>query len=128
MMKNYPEYAKDVLTPGFISDVDLQYLYKQAVCLVFPSRYEGFGLPVLEAMAIGCPVVAYRNSSIPEVAGEAGLLVNDGDPLAPAIEKVLKDPKLRKDLIAKGRKQAAKFSWEKTAQRTLAVLREAAKK
>ena len=118
-------YAKDILTPGFISDSDLAWLYGHAMAFVFPSRYEGFGLPVLEAMQAGCPVVAYDNSSIPEVAGDAALLVPDGDSLVPAITKVLKDEALRQTLIQKGKARAKRFSWDRTARETLAILEEA---
>jgi glycosyltransferase involved in cell wall biosynthesis len=118
---------KQVITPGFISDSDLAWLYGHAMAFVFPSRYEGFGLPVLEAMQAGCPVVAYDNSSIPEVAGDAALLVPDGDSLVPAITKVLKDEALRQTLIQKGKARAKRFSWDRTARETLGVLSEAAK-
>ncbi len=121
------EYAKDILTPGFISDEDLAWLYAKAMAFVFPSRYEGFGLPVLEAMQAGCPVVAYNNSSIPEVAGDAALLVPDGQTMVPAIKKILQDKELRQDLVTKGKKRAAQFTWEKTAKETLAVLEEVAR-
>ena len=121
-----PEYAKDILTPGFISDADLAWLYANAMAFVFPSRYEGFGLPVLEAMQAGCPVVAYDNSSIPEVAGDAALLVADGQTMVPAIKKVIEDKELRQALIKKGKQRADQFTWEKTAKETLAVLEEVA--
>jgi glycosyltransferase involved in cell wall biosynthesis len=128
LLDSKPEFASDVIIPGFISHDDLVYLYQQTEAFVFPSRYEGFGLPVIEAMDAGSPVVAYKNSSIPEVAGDAALLVKDGEPLAPSIEKLLNDPVLHKKLVAKGRKQAAKFSWHNTAIKTLEILRQAAKK
>jgi glycosyltransferase involved in cell wall biosynthesis len=118
---------KQIIRLGFISDGELAWLYHHAAAFVFPSEYEGFGLPVLEAMQAGCPVIAYDNSSIPEVAGQAALLVSDGESLVPAITKVLGDKKLRDKLIADGKKQAAKFTWEKTAKETLRVLREAAR-
>ncbi len=117
----------NILTPGFISDEDLAWLYAKAMAFVFPSRYEGFGLPVLEAMQAGCPVVAYNNSSIPEVAGDAALLVPDGQTMVPAIKKILQDKELRQDLVTKGKKRAAQFTWEKTAKETLAVLEEVAR-
>jgi glycosyltransferase involved in cell wall biosynthesis len=122
ILNSQPEYAKDVIIPGFLSSADLHYLYQKAAAFVFASRYEGFGLPVLEAMQAGCPVVAYDNSSIPEVAGSAALLVKDGHDLAPAISKLLDNPKLRKELIAKGYEQAAGFSWDDTAKKTLDLL------
>jgi glycosyltransferase involved in cell wall biosynthesis len=115
-----------IITPGFISDADLAWLYANAMAFVFPSRYEGFGLPVLEAMQAGCPVVAYDNSSIPEVAGDAALLVPDGQTMVPAIKKVIEDKELRQALIKKGKQRADQFTWEKTAKETLAVLEEVA--
>lgn len=128
LLNKNPDYAKDVIKPGFVSHDDLAYLYSQADAFVFPSRYEGFGLPVLEAMGAGCPVVAYDNSSIPEVAGDAALIVKDGQPLAPVVEKLLSQPKLRQELVAKGYKQINKFSWPKTANKTLEILRHTASK
>ncbi len=126
LLRQNKAYAKDVIAPGYIEPADLHHLYTHASAFVFTSRYEGFGLPVLEAMQAGCPVVAYDNSSIPEVAGDAALLVPDGTAIEPAIEQVLKDKKLRATLIAKGKHQAAKFTWEKTAHETLQVLKKAA--
>lgn len=112
---------------GYISDAELAWLYANAEAFVFPSIYEGFGLPILEAMQAGCPVVAYDNSSIPEVAGDAALLVPDDESLVPALERLLADPRLRQGLIDKGRAQAAKFTWAKTARETLRVIKEAAR-
>jgi glycosyltransferase involved in cell wall biosynthesis len=91
---------------------------------VFPSIYEGFGLPILEAMQCGCPVIASNNSSIPEVAGDAALLfdANDYTELARLIDKLLQDENLRKSYIAKGFEQVKKFSWEKTVAQLLNVI------
>jgi len=111
---------------GYVSDSEMYWLYKNAAAFVFPSRYEGFGLPVLEAMMAGSPVVTYDNSSIPEVAGEATALVKDGTSLAPAVNELLKSPNLRKQMVVAGKKQAAKFTWDKTARATLKVLETAA--
>lgn len=122
-----PEYSNDVIIPGFVDEPSLTFLYEQARAFVFPSKYEGFGLPIIEAMQAGCPVIAYANSSITEVAGDAALLIKDGTPLAPAAKKLLDSKELRKDLIAKGKIQAKKFTWEHTATETLAQLRRAAK-
>lgn len=107
-----------------VTDEDLPAFYKNALCFVLPSLYEGFGLPVLEAMTYGCPVITSNISSLPEVGGDAVLYV---DPLntkdiASKIKMVIEDEKLRKDLIEKGKKQVTKFSWEKTARETLNVL------
>jgi glycosyltransferase involved in cell wall biosynthesis len=106
---------------GHVSVDELVDLLGAAGCLLFPSLYEGFGLPVLEAMACGCPVVAYRNSSLPEVVGDAGILVPtlDAAALGRAAAEVMGDPKRRDTLVKKGRQQAARFSWERTARQTI---------
>jgi glycosyltransferase involved in cell wall biosynthesis len=108
---------------GHVEKERLAELYRGAACLVFPSRYEGFGLPVVEAMASGTPVVATRGGSIPEVAGDAAMLVEPGDPvaLADGIERALAD---RERLVQAGLKRAQRFSWAETARRTLDVYRE----
>ena len=97
--------------------------YSGAVALVYPSKYEGFGLPVLEAISCGCPVITCPNSSLPEVAGEAALYVNDDDVdgLVDALCEVQK-PKVRNSLIAAGLKQAKKFSWSKMAKTVSSAL------
>jgi glycosyltransferase involved in cell wall biosynthesis len=113
----------EVIFPGFVPDDDLPPLYSAADLFVFPSLYEGFGLPVLEAMACGTPVVTSNASSLPEVVGDAALLVdpNDVQALIRAMSAVLDDKDLRGELRAKGPRQAAKFSWENAAHETLAV-------
>lgn len=99
---------------GFVRDEDLPAVYSLASVFAFPSWYEGFGLPVLEAMACGTPVVAANNSSLPEVVGESGLLVNAGAPeeLAAALMKLLTDEPLRTELVASARKHCGHFLWE----------------
>jgi glycosyltransferase involved in cell wall biosynthesis len=107
---------------GHVSRDELAALYRGAQALVFPSRYEGFGLPALEAMASGTPVVATRSSSIPEVTGEAAILVGgDADELAKGIERAIAE---RERLRAAGLERAARFSWAETARQTAAVYRE----
>jgi glycosyltransferase involved in cell wall biosynthesis len=108
---------------GYVEHEGLAALYRGADCLVFPSRYEGFGLPVLEAMASGTPVVATTAGAVPEVAGDAAILVEPGDPeaLADGIRLALAD---RERLVAAGFERAKQFSWAETARRTLAVYRE----
>ena len=112
-----------VICPGFVDDQDLPILYSGATVFVYPSLYEGFGLPILEAMQCNCPVITSNCSSMAEIAGQAALLIDptNKQSLTLAIKKVLKDKTLRQDLRNKGRKQAEKFSWEKTAKDTLAL-------
>ena len=109
---------------GFTEDGDLPALYRQAELLAFPSLYEGFGLRVLEALACGIPVVASSASSVPEVVGEAGLLVSPTDTAAwtAALRQALEDTALRADLRARGLARAAEFTWARTAARWLDVL------
>jgi glycosyltransferase involved in cell wall biosynthesis len=110
---------------GYLEHSDLVDLYSAATCLLFPSRYEGFGLPVLEAMACGCPVVTYQNSSLPEVAGEAAVLVTDGDfaAMGRAAAQIALDPNLVATLRKSGLVRASEFSWRKAARATIAVYR-----
>ncbi|MCJ7792859.1 MAG: glycosyltransferase family 4 protein [Candidatus Marinimicrobia bacterium] len=117
------DLEKRVVFTGFVPNEDLAAFYEKAQCFVLVSFYEGFGLPVLEAMSYGCPVVASKVSSLPEVVGEAGILVDPNKPkeIARGIEKAIKN---REELIKKGYQQAKKFSWEKCAQETLKVLEE----
>jgi glycosyltransferase involved in cell wall biosynthesis len=114
---------KQFIRLGFVSNEDLVSLYSSATVFVMPSIYEGFGLPVLEAMACGCPVVTTREGSLPEVAGEAAYYVDakDADSIVKGIEKVSSDEKLRSELSKKGLEQAKKFSWRKTAEDTMGV-------
>jgi glycosyltransferase involved in cell wall biosynthesis len=105
---------------GQVADQDLADLYSAASCLVFPSRYEGFGLPCLEAMSCGCPVAAFRNSSIPEVVGDAGMLVADGD--APALGEAASAMIGQRDRWSKaGLQRARRFSWDRTARETIST-------
>jgi glycosyltransferase involved in cell wall biosynthesis len=112
-----------VIRTGYVPQGDLPFLYRGASVFVFPSLYEGFGLPVLEAMACGVPVVASRTSSIPEVAGDAAELVDptDAQAIAGAVVSILKSPARHKALVQKGRERASLYSWEKTAVRLLSV-------
>ena len=112
-----------------VGDEELAIFYQQALCYVLPSLYEGFGLPVLEAMQHGCPVITSKISSLPEAGGDAAIYVDPGDvdDIAQKMMKLISDEALRKKLIEKGKKQVTKFSWEKTARETLKVLEEVAK-
>ena len=98
-------------------------LYRAAEALVFPSLYEGFGLPALEAMACGTPVITSKTSSLPEVVGDAAVLIDPAnvDELAGAITHVMSDQGLREHLVAAGPSRAAGFSWQRTAEQTLDV-------
>ncbi|MDH4127436.1 MAG: glycosyltransferase family 4 protein [Spirochaetota bacterium] len=105
----------------FLEDDNLVFLYKNALAFVFPSLYEGFGLPILEAFACQCPVISSNTSSLPEIAGEAAIYFDPKDDLSikQAIEKVIYNNDLRNNLKNLGKVQLKKFSWEKTAQETL---------
>ena len=118
-------FGGTVVRTGGLDAATLDALYRHAEAFAYPSLYEGFGLPVLEAMQHGVPVVASNTSSIPEVAGDAALLVDptDEDALADALRRVLTDDALRADLRARGPRRAAGFSWEATARATLAAYR-----
>ncbi|MBK5273826.1 MAG: glycosyltransferase family 4 protein [Desulfuromonadales bacterium] len=117
---------RDVIFTGFVADEDMPYLYNGAELFVYPSFYEGFGLPPLEAMACGCPVVTSNTSSLPEVVGNAGLMVDPNRPeeLAEAMGRILEDSELRAKLREKGLRRSAEFSWKRCAEETLAVYRE----
>ncbi|WP_243543959.1 glycosyltransferase [Pseudodesulfovibrio tunisiensis] len=109
---------------GYLSDAELVGVYSGALALVFPSKYEGFGLPVAEAQACGCPVIATRCASLPEVGGDAALYQeNPGEieELASLLRRVAEDPGLRASMVEKGHARASLFSWEKTARLTLAA-------
>jgi glycosyltransferase involved in cell wall biosynthesis len=112
-----------VIRLGFVPDEDLVAIYNLATVFVMPSLYEGFGLPVLEAMACGCPVITSKEGSLPEVAGDAAYYVSayDMDDIADGIEKVFNDDNLQKELKQKGLEQVKKFSWKTTAEETLKV-------
>ena len=109
----------------YLSDELVALFYSKADVFVYPSHYEGFGLPVLEAMTLGTAVVTSNTSSIPEVTGDAAILIDPNDPiqLAEAILKVISDSQLRQDLIEKGKAKAKLFSWERTAKETLKAYR-----
>jgi glycosyltransferase involved in cell wall biosynthesis len=112
-----------VIFAGFISKEDLLQAYNAASLLVYPSLYEGYGYPPLEAMACGCPVAASNVTSIPEICGDAALYFDPCDTaaMARAMESILTDASLRERCVAKGFEQVRKFSWETTARQTLAA-------
>jgi glycosyltransferase involved in cell wall biosynthesis len=109
---------QDVRFFGFVPDRTLAALYRMAAVFAFPSLYEGFGLPPLEAMACGTPVVTSRISSLPEVVGDAAVLVDpySVDDIAAGIEKVLCDDALRADLVERGRTRVKLFSWDRSVK------------
>ena len=110
---------------GYVPDEDLAPLMSQAAAYLFPSWYEGFGIPSLEAMACGIPVLASQISAHQEVIGEAGILIPPGESeaWAQALGEIVQNTALRMDLIAKGKECVKNFSWEKTAQQTWEILR-----
>lgn len=115
-----------ILFTGFVPDDDLPYLYSGAELFVFPSIYEGFGLPVIEAMFYGTPVVTSNVSSLPEIVGEAGVLVDPESPesISQGIASVLSDERQQLRMKHAGRRQAQQFSWQRTAEQTYNVYRE----
>ena len=120
------EVTRDIVLAGYVADDELPTLYGGADVLCYPSRYEGFGLPPLEAMACGCPVLCSRSSSLPEVVGDAGILLSpdDSDAWARALGKLLSAPPILARWRERGPAQAALFSWEKAARETLEVYEE----
>lgn len=119
-----PDLREHVRITGYLSDGELAALYRSARLLAFPSLYEGFGLPLLEAMQAGVPVICSRTSSLPEVAGDAAIMVapDDVSGWANAIHQVYDDAALRARLIARGRVQAARFSWHRCANTILQAI------
>ena len=113
--------SSDVLLTGYVEEQDLPSIYDETDALIYPSLFEGVGLPVLEAMSCGVPVIASDSSSLSEIVGDAGLLVNplDHQELSRALFLIISDQELRKRYIARGISRAEKFSWETTARQTL---------
>ncbi len=121
--------AGEIVFKGFAEPRDLPYWYSAATIFVYPSLYEGFGMPVVEAMACGAPVIASNTSSLPEVAGDAGVLVDPSniDALGEAIQSLTDREDLRRMLRQRGFEQAMQFSWKRTARETASVYEQAAK-
>jgi glycosyltransferase involved in cell wall biosynthesis len=119
--------SKKVLFLGYVSDEQLSYVYQKAKALVFPSSFEGFGLPIVEAFKHELPIVAADNTSIAEIVGDAGLLfeTNNLNMLVDCIKKVLTNHNLREQLVTKGLERVKNFSWKNTAQKTLSILERA---
>ncbi|MFQ5437189.1 MAG: glycosyltransferase family 4 protein, partial [Anaerolineae bacterium] len=124
-----PSGAPAIVLPGFVDDDDKAALISGATAVLYPSLYEGFGFPVLEAQACGAPVLCANTSSLPEVAGEAALLVDPLDTAAirDGIHRLVRDPLLRAELVEAGLENVKRFTWEETAVRILDVLEEAGK-
>ena len=122
------QVSDSVILTGYVPDSDLPGLYSGALCFVYPSYFEGFGLPPLEAMKCGAPVIVGNQTSLPEVVGDAGLLVDpfDADAIASAIDRVIRDSNLRAELGRKGLARAQLFDWRETARQTLRVYQQAA--
>jgi glycosyltransferase involved in cell wall biosynthesis len=120
--------ADQVVFPGYVPDELLPALYRGATILVYPSLYEGFGLQILEAMACGTPVITSNTSSMPEVAGDAALLVDPGSvpEIAAGLKQMLTDQQLRRSLSQRGLARSRQFTWERTARETAAVYRQMA--
>lgn len=118
--------TKEIIFLGYVTDQALRYLYNRAEVFVFPSFYEGFGFPILEAFSCGVPVVTSNVSSCPEIAGDAALTVdpNSADDITRAVERLLRDAALRDDLVRKGKRRAGEFDFRKTAQQTLEIYKE----
>jgi glycosyltransferase involved in cell wall biosynthesis len=117
------EIQDRVIFAGYVEDIDLPLVYNLAEVFVFPSLYEGFGIPTLEAMSCGIPVIAADNSSLPEAVGDAGILIDaqDVEALAQALAQVLDDQDLNYTLRERGLARAKLFTWEKAAQALLAT-------
>jgi len=123
-IKKNKKIKEDIIETGFVSDEELFALYRATSLFAFPSFYEGFGFPILEAFAAGTPVVTSKTSSMPEVANGAALLINPKKPfeIAAAMSQILNKPNLKTKLIRSGRRQLKKYDWEICAKETLAIL------
>ena len=115
--------GENLIRTGYLTDAELAALYSRALAFVFPSLYEGFGLPPLEAMYFGCPVICSRAASLPEVAGDAALYCNahDVDDIAACLKKIIEDKAMREELIQAGEAQVARFTWRASAEKMLAL-------
>jgi glycosyltransferase involved in cell wall biosynthesis len=123
----YTDVGASILLTGYVPESDLPALYSGALCFIYPSYYEGFGLPPLEAMKCGAPVIVGNRTSLPEVVGDAALMIDpfDVNAIAGAIQKMITDSEFRSELRVKGLERAKEFDWKETARQTLAVYRKA---
>jgi len=119
------KFKNQIKIIGYVDEADKAAVYTLAECLLFPSFHEGFGIPILEAFQCGCPVITSLSAPLSDLARDAAILVepNNVAEIAQAIEMVLTDENLRQELISKGKKRAAEFSWERAAEETLLSLR-----
>ncbi len=118
------KFKEKIILPGFIEDCDKPFVYNLASLFMYPSFFEGFGFPPLEAMACGVPVIASHNSSLSEICGDAAILIDPrkSEEIFEAMRQILSDKKLREKLIQKGLEKSKEFSWKKTAEKTLEML------
>ena len=125
MLSKYKNLRHRIVITGYVPDEDLAALYSGAMVFVYPSFYEGFGLPPLEAMQCGVPVIVSNTSSLPEVVGDAGILVDpkDGDAICQGILNIYRDNILKMQMTANSLKNAERFSWKRCAEETLAAYR-----
>ena len=129
-VSNFGEYKDKILKIGYVDDDDLAPLYSGAHWFVYTSQYEGFGLPPLEAMSCGCPVITSNNSSLPEVVGNAGIMIdwdNDEQHIE-SYEKYYYNPQLREENIKKGLERAKQFSWDKCTNTIADIIKQAVEK
>ncbi|MGI8836238.1 MAG: glycosyltransferase family 4 protein [Pyrinomonadaceae bacterium] len=121
------DVGASIVLPGYVPESDLPALYSGALCFIYPSYFEGFGLPPLEAMKCGAPVIVGNKTSLPEVVGDAALMIDpfDVNAIAAAIQKVISDSDFRSELRVKGMQRAKQFDWKETARQTLAVYEKA---
>jgi glycosyltransferase involved in cell wall biosynthesis len=118
------DLSKNIIPAGFVSDGELRALYENAACFLFPSLYEGFGLPPLEAMSCGCPVIVSREASLPEVCGDAALYcdAHSVEDIVDKVTQMMEDAAVRETWRARGRDHARGFRWERSAHQLLEVL------
>lgn len=118
----HSSYLDDIAFVGFVSDKQREWLYGNAVAMIYPSMYEGFGLPILEAMRYGTPVITYDNTSIREISGDAALYAHNARTIQRHCEELLNNPELQNSYSLKGKEQASKFSWTATSEQILTKL------